>query len=195
MPMAMQVKLLRVLQERTLERLGSNQSIAINCRVIAATKVDLLALADQGLFRHDLYYRLNMAILPLPPLRDRREDIGLLFEHFALLAAARHERPALEPDSERLQAMLGWRWPGNVRELRNFADRCVLGLNSALPGQQAAPGIVPTSLVHTVEAVERALIVEALKRHHHNLTRAGQELGIAKSTLHDKIRKYGLLAS
>jgi two-component system C4-dicarboxylate transport response regulator DctD len=195
MPMAMQVKLLRVLQERTLERLGSNQSIAINCRVIAATKVDLLALADQGLFRHDLYYRLNMAILPLPPLRERREDIGLLFEHFALLAAARHERPALEPDSERLQAMLGWRWPGNVRELRNFADRCVLGLNSALPGQQAAPGIVPTSLVHTVEAVERALIVEALKRHHHNLTRAGQELGIAKSTLHDKIRKYGLLAS
>ncbi|EJC65736.1 response regulator with CheY-like receiver, AAA-type ATPase, and DNA-binding domains [Alcaligenes faecalis subsp. faecalis NCIB 8687] len=195
MPMAMQVKLLRVLQERTLERLGSNQSIAINCRVIAATKVDLLALADQGLFRHDLYYRLNMATLPLPPLRERREDIGLLFEHFALLAAARHDRPALEPDSERLQAMLGWHWPGNVRELRNFADRCVLGVNSALPGQQAAPGTVPTSLVHTVEAVERALIAEALKRHHHNLTRAGQELGIAKSTLHDKIRKYGLLAS
>ncbi|AYR19346.1 sigma-54-dependent transcriptional regulator [Alcaligenes faecalis] len=195
MPMAMQVKLLRVLQERTLERLGSNQSIAINCRVIAATKVDLLAQADQGQFRHDLYYRLNMATLPLPPLRERREDIGLLFEHFALLAAARHGRPALEPDSDRLQAMLAWHWPGNVRELRNFADRCVLGVNSALPGQQAAPATVPTSLVQTVEAVERALIVEALRRHQHNLTRAGQELGIAKSTLHDKIRKYGLSTS
>ncbi|WP_368934558.1 sigma-54-dependent transcriptional regulator [Alcaligenes faecalis] len=195
MPMAMQVKLLRVLQERTLERLGSNQSIAINCRVIAATKVDLLAQADQGQFRHDLYYRLNMATLPLPPLRERREDIGLLFEHFALLAAARHGRPALEPDSERLQAMLAWHWPGNVRELRNFADRCVLGVNSALPAQRAAPETVPSSLVQKVEAVERALIVEALRRHQHNLTRAGQELGIAKSTLHDKIRKYGLSAS
>ncbi|MGO3870308.1 MAG: sigma-54-dependent transcriptional regulator [Alcaligenes sp.] len=194
MPMAMQVKLLRVLQERTLERLGSNQSIAINCRVIAATKVDLLELADRGLFRHDLYYRLNMATLPLPPLRERREDIRLLFEHFALLAAARHGRKTLEPDSERLQRMLAWHWPGNVRELRNFADRCVLGVNTDLPGQQADTGKAATSLVQTVEAVERALIVEALRRHQYNLTRAGQELGIAKSTLHDKIRKYGLVS-
>ena len=133
MPLAMQIKLLRVLQERTLERLGSNTTIPIDCRVIAATKEDLLGLADQGRFRADLYYRLSVATVALPPLRERREDIPLLFQHFLLQAAARHGRPVPECDPACTHQLVGYRWPGNVRELRNVADRRVLGIESGAP--------------------------------------------------------------
>ncbi|MCB4359659.1 sigma-54-dependent transcriptional regulator [Quatrionicoccus australiensis] len=191
MPLAMQIKLLRVLQERTLERLGSNTTIAMDCRVIAATKTDLLELSAKGGFRTDLYYRLNVATLNLPPLRERREDIPLLFEHFLLLAAARHQRPVPEIPAARIQQLVGYAWPGNVRELRNVADRCVLGIESGSPpfGQPAADG--PTPLAATVDAFERALIADALRRHG-SLGRTAEALAVAKTTLHDKIRKYGL---
>ncbi|MEQ4617067.1 MAG: sigma-54 dependent transcriptional regulator [Corticimicrobacter sp.] len=192
MPMAMQVKLLRVLQERTLERLGSNESIPVDCRVVAATKVDLQELAERGQFRADLYYRLSVVTLPLPPLRERREDIGLLFEHFTLQAAARHGRPVLASDPERLRRMVAWHWPGNVRELRNVADRCVLGMEAGSPGQAAAGESGSKPLAQAVEAFERALIAEALRRNEGSLTRASAELGMPKTTLHDKIRKYSL---
>ncbi|AWK87725.1 sigma-54-dependent transcriptional regulator [Azospirillum thermophilum] len=192
MPMAMQIKFLRVLQERTLERLGSNTPVPVDCRVIAATKVDLGELAEQGRFRADLYYRLNVVTLPLPPLRDRREDIGLLFEQFALQAAARHGRPVPAPDPERMRRMMAYHWPGNVRELRNVADRCVLGIEGGFPpfGTTAVTG--PRPLAETVEAFERSLIAEALRRNAHSLARTAEDLQIPKTTLHDKIRKYGL---
>ncbi len=192
MPMPLQIKFLRVLQERSLERLGSNTPIPVDCRVIAATKVDLRELADRGLFRADLYYRLNVATLPLPPLRDRREDIALLFEQFATEAAARHGRPLPPPDAERLNRLMAYDWPGNVRELRNVADRCVLGIERGFPpfGAPAAPAARP--LAETVEAFERALIAEALRRNGNSLARTAEELQIAKTTLHDKIRKHGL---
>jgi two-component system C4-dicarboxylate transport response regulator DctD len=191
MPLAMQIKLLRVLQERTLERLGSNTTIPIDCRVIAATKTDLLELAAKGGFRNDLYYRLSVATLALPPLRERREDIPLLFEHFLLQAAARHQRPVPEMNAGRVRQLVGYAWPGNVRELRNVADRCVLGIESGSPpfGQPTPGG--PTPLSETVEAFERALIADALRRHG-SLGRTAEALVVAKTTLHDKIRKYGL---
>ncbi|WP_290124272.1 sigma 54-interacting transcriptional regulator, partial [Shigella flexneri] len=126
--MAVQVKLLRALQERTIERVGSNQQVAVDCRVIAASKVDLREASEQGRFRADLYYRLGVAFIELPPLRERREDIPLLFEHFTLQAAKRYGQPAPVPDTQALSALLGHAWPGNVRELRNVADRYVLGL-------------------------------------------------------------------
>lgn len=191
MPLAMQIKLLRVLQERTLERLGSNTLIPIDCRVIAATKTDLLELAARGGFRNDLYYRLSVATLTLPPLRERREDIPLLFEHFLLQAAARHQRPIPDTTAGRVQQLVGYHWPGNVRELRNVADRCVLGIESGSPpfGQAQTEG--PTPLAETVEAFERALIADALRRHG-SLSRTAEALAIAKTTLHDKIKKYGL---
>ena len=191
MPLPMQIKLLRVLQERTLERLGSNTTIPIDCRVIAATKDDLLELAARGGFRNDLYYRLSVATLALPPLRERREDIRLLFEQFLLQAAARHQRPVPELPAGRLQQLVGYHWPGNVRELRNVADRCVLGIESGSPpfGQTQADG--PTPLAETVEAFERALISDALRRHG-SLARTAEALVVAKTTLHDKIKKYGL---
>lgn len=191
MPLAMQIKLLRVLQERTLERLGSNTLIPIDCRVIAATKTDLVELAAKGGFRSDLYYRLSVATLDLPPLRERREDIPLLFEHFMLLGAARHQRPVPETTPGRIRQLVGYGWPGNIRELRNVADRCVLGIESGSPpfGQSQTDG--PTPLAETVEAFERALIVDALHRHG-SLGRTAEALVMAKTTLHDKIKKYGL---
>ena len=192
MPIAMQIKLLRVLQERTLERLGSNTPISIDCRVVAATKVDLRALAEQGLFRADLYYRLSVATLTLPPLRERREDIPLLFQHFVLQAAARHGRPLLASDPARTRTLIAYHWPGNVRELRNVADRCVLGIEYGAPpfGEPLADHPVP--LARSVEAFERALIADALQRHGGSLARSAEALGVAKTTLHDKIRKYAL---
>lgn len=192
MPMAMQIKLLRVLQERSLERLGSNTPIPVDCRVIAATKADLKELSDQGRFRADLYYRLNVATLPLPPLRERREDIPLLFEHFLLQAAARHERPAPAADPARMGPLLAYDWPGNVRELRNVADRCVLGIEAGVAPFTAESPAQKRSLAETVDSFERALITEALERNQGSLARTAEDLRIAKTTLHDKIRKYGL---
>jgi two-component system C4-dicarboxylate transport response regulator DctD len=192
MPIAMQVKLLRFLQERTLERLGSNTPIPVDCRVIAATKLDLRALAEQGLFRADLYYRLSVATVALPPLRERREDIPLLFQHFLMQAAARHGRPVPEIDQERMRQLMAYPWPGNVRELRNVADRYVLGIESGTPpfGEEHSDFIRP--LHETVEAFERSLIVDALQRTQGSLARSAEELCIPKTTLHDKIKKYGL---
>ncbi len=191
MPMAMQVKLLRVLQERTLERLGSNQTINVECRIIAATKVDLAELSEKGGFRADLYYRLNVATIPLPPLRDRPEDLGLLFAHFAAQAAASYDKPAPKFDSERLAMLMAYRWPGNVRELKNAADRWVLGVEGQLPSALIDSGAA-RPLAETMDAFERTLIAEALRRNGRSLARTAEELKMAKTTLFDKIRKHGL---
>lgn len=192
MPIAMQIKLLRVLQERSLERLGSNTSIPIDCRIVAATKEDLRALAEQGRFRADLYYRLSVATIMLPPLRERREDIPLLFEHFLLQAAARHGRPAPASDPACIHQLVGYHWPGNVRELRNVADRRVLGIENGAPPFGSGVDESPRPLAESVEAFERALIVDALRRHNGNLSRSAEALSIPKTTLHDKIRKHRL---
>ncbi len=192
MPISMQIKLLRVLQERTLERLGSNTSIAIDCRIVAATKEDLLSLSNQGRFRADLYYRLSVATVNLPPLRERREDIPLLFQHFLLQAAARHDRPVPVNDAGCISKLVGYQWPGNVRELRNVADRVVLGIECGAPPFGNEIDDRPRALAETVDAFERALIADALRNHHGSLARSAEALGVAKTTLHDKIRKYGL---
>ena len=192
MPMAMQIKLLRVLQERSLERLGSNTPIPIDCRVVAATKVDLKELSDQGRFRADLYYRLNVVTLPLPSLRERREDIPLLFEQFLLQGAARHQRALPDTEPDRLGRLIAYDWPGNVRELRNVADRCILGIEAGFPPFATEMPAGPRPLAETVAAFERALICDALARNDDSLARAATALGVAKTTLHDKIRKYRL---
>ncbi len=190
MPINLQIKLLRVLQEHSLERLGSNQPIAVDCRVIAATKADLAELGKRGEFRSDLYYRLNVVTLELPPLRERREDIALLFEHFLQLAALRFDRAVPELDRHTLAALMAHDWPGNVRELRNVAERFALGLpvfkKSGLT-DSTGPGFN-----EAVEAFERNLLAGALERHAGNLSQAAQALGLAKTTLFDKVKKYGL---
>ena len=189
MPLALQIKLLRVLQEHSLERLGSNQSIAVDCRVIAATKADLDELGRRGQFRSDLYYRLNVVSLELPPLRERREDIALLFEHFLQQSALRFDRPAPALDAQTLAALLAHDWPGNVRELRNVAERFALGL-PAFKGSGTELG--GPSFAEAVEAFERRLLAEALEHHAGNLSQASQALGMAKTTLFDKVKKYRL---
>lgn len=190
MPVPLQIKLLRVLQERTLERLGSNQSIAVDCRLIAATKADLDALSRQNQFRSDLYYRLNVVTLELPPLRERREDILELFQHFLQLAALRFDREPPELDAQTLSRLMSHDWPGNVRELRNVAERYALGLPAFK--KNGAATVVSLGFSEAVEAFERNLLTEALQRTAGNLSQASQELGMAKTTLFDKVKKYGL---
>jgi len=190
MPLPQQVKLLRVLQERTLERLGSNTPIPIDCRIVAATKSDLKQLGESGAFRSDLYYRLNVVSLELPPLRERREDIPLLFEYFLLQAQLRYDRtpPQLDPEDQAL--LLSHDWPGNVRELRNVAERFALGIKSPLLPEEPSSSV--PSLAQRVEDFERVLIAEAMRRHEGNLSRASEALNMPKTTLFDKIKKYRL---
>ena len=193
MPMSFQVKLLRVLQERKVERLGSNDEIAVDVRVIAATKSDLRQLSEQQLFRSDLHYRLNVAVLRLPPLRERREDIPLLFEHFVLQAAARHGREPEPLSAAMSQQLMSHDWPGNVRELRNVAERFVLGLadDSLLTtGETQA-----LTLAQQMDQVEKVLIERALKRHQGRMSVTCEALGIARKTLYDKIARLHIDAS
>jgi len=198
MPMAVQIKLLRALQERSIERIGSNKAIAFDCRVVAASKDDLKALSDQQKFRADLYYRIGVAFIELPPLRERREDIPLLFEHFTLLAASRYERAAPLLSSAQLADLMAYAWPGNVRELRNVADRFVLGLlgdklTQARGGVERGNGL-PHGLPQQVEHFERTVIVEELRRHKGDQPATAAALGIARQTLYDKLRKFGIAA-
>jgi two-component system C4-dicarboxylate transport response regulator DctD len=194
MPMAVQIKFLRALQERSIERIGSNKAIHVDCRVIAAAKDDLKVLSDQQKFRSDLYYRIGVAFIELPPLRERREDIPLLFEHFTLLAASRHQRTAPLLNRSQLAELMAHAWPGNVRELRNVADRFVLGLfrdslTSATGGHDMLTG-----LPQQVEHFERTMITEELRRNHGDVLRTATTLGLPKQTLYDKLRKLQISA-
>ncbi len=188
MPMALQVKLLRTLQERQFERLGSNELLPMDCRVIAATKSDLLALAREQQFRSDLYYRLSVVLLEIPPLRERREDIPLLFSHFLLQAALRYDRPVPQVGGEQMQALMAHAWPGNVRELRNAADRYVLGLAEPVQGDAGAT----RSLDEQVAQFEKHLIQEALAASAGRAAAASELLRLPKKTLYDRMRRLGL---
>jgi two-component system, NtrC family, C4-dicarboxylate transport response regulator DctD len=188
----MQVKLLRVLEERRLERLGSNEVIAVDVRIIAASKPNLLELVDLGHFRRDLLYRLNVAVIDLPPLRERKEDIALLFEHFVLDAARRHNRPAAVLTTAQLDELLSHDWPGNVRELRNIAYRFVLGLLDESTGVLRSRSARLATLNEQIDRFEQVLIEDALAEHRGNAEAASRSLGIPKRTLYDKLRKFGL---
>jgi two-component system C4-dicarboxylate transport response regulator DctD len=190
--MSLQVKMLRVLQERYVERLGSNNPVPVDVRVIAAAKVDLKDWSDQGKFRSDLYYRLNLIVLNLPPLRERREDIPLLFEHFMLGAAARYKRSAPTVPGPLMQSLMAHDWPGNVRELRNIAERFVLGLSSGADGLLAARNAAPVPLADQVGAFERAVIEQELRKASGSIVDVSAVLGVPKQTLYYKMQKYGL---
>ncbi|MNI21181.1 C4-dicarboxylate transport transcriptional regulatory protein DctD [compost metagenome] len=198
MSLDVQVKLLRLLQERVVERLGGNQLIPLDIRIIAATKEDLRQSADQGRFRADLYYRLNVAPLRIPPLRERGEDALVLFQHFADEASARHGLPPHELQPGQRALLLRHTWPGNVRELQNAAERFALGLELALDNHPAdgAPGtpveMVSGGLSEQVENFEKSLIAAELARSHSSVRSLAEALGIPRKTLHDKLRKHGL---
>ncbi len=193
MSLDVQVKLLRLLQERKVERLGSNQQIELDIRVIAATKEDLRVAADQGRFRADLYYRLNVAPLRIPPLRERGDDVLLLFHHFCDAAAMRHDLPLRSAEPADRRALLAHGWPGNVRELQNAAERFALGLDLGLGIElPASCGEDEGGLAMRVEAFERRLITEEMARGHTSLRSLAEALGVPRKTLHDKLRKHGL---
>ncbi|BCV50185.1 sigma-54-dependent transcriptional regulator [Shewanella algae] len=194
-PMALQVKLLRVLEDRRVERLGSNKSIALDIRVIAATKVDLKELCRQGSFREDLFYRLNLVTVAIPPLRERREDIPLLFLHFARIASARYHKALIALGGEQQARLSTHEWPGNVRELRNLAERYVLlGAEAAFTGAIGSSDSLQSgmSLTQRVEFFERLLIEEALAHNKGSIKLTMEQLELPRKTLYDKMRKYGL---
>ncbi len=186
-----QVKVLRVLDDQEINRLGSSEPIRVNFRVVAATKTDLQTATKEGAFREDLYYRLNVAALRIPPLRDRREDIPLLFEHFAQERATLHRRALPELSQGDLQALFAHEWPGNVRELRNIVERFVLGLGEIgqlLNSQQQEVQTLPDQ----VAGFESAVIARALADNGGRVQGTADALGIPQRTLNEKMRKYGL---
>ncbi|MFN3579367.1 MAG: sigma-54-dependent transcriptional regulator [Pseudomonas sp.] len=195
MPLALQVKLLRVLEERKVERLGSNQQISVDVRIVAATKSDLKAQSDAGEFRSDLFYRLNVVQIQIPPLRERKQDVPMLFHHFALIAASRYDRESIPLYASQAAALMQHDWPGNVRELRNLAERYVLMGASALesaPDGGPAPVGGQQTLVEMLDAYEQSLISTTLQACHGSIKAVMMRLGLPRKTLYDKMKRHGL---
>src|SRR3954447_25743145 len=192
MPLSAQVKLLRALQDRSIERVGSNKAVAVDCRVVAASKANLFELSENKLFRADLYYRLGVAFIELPPLRERREDIPILFEHFTLDAAKRFERDAPIVGEQTMSLLLSYSWPGNVRELRNVADRFVLGVLDRKVLDRSGAAASELSLPRQLENIERSIIEDALRRKLGDVPATAALLSIPKQTLYDKIKRLSV---
>jgi transcriptional regulator with PAS, ATPase and Fis domain len=200
---ATQVKLLRVLEERSFRRLGGNEEIRVDVRVLAATNRDPKEALDEGKLREDLYYRLNVFTLELPPLRERLDDVRLLVESFIQDFNARDGKSLRGIDKEAVTALESYRWPGNVRELRNVVERAVI----VARGDELTRRDLPASVTEprrkksdsdgvelpvgtTVEQAEKNLILKTLEATGQNKTRAAEILGISLKTLHNKVKKY-----
>lgn len=195
MPIKLQIKLLRVLQDRVVVRLGSNTEHTIDVRVISATKEDLRQASLKGTFREDLFYRLNVLTLDIPPLRERREDVPLLFQHFVDAAAQRFKREAPPVEPSLIAGLLTYAWPGNVRELQNMALRFALGLGVDIDERTCdkpddAP--LPMPLADQLACIERQIIAETLERTGHTMKATYEALGVSRKTLYDKMKRYGL---
>jgi two-component system C4-dicarboxylate transport response regulator DctD len=191
MPADLQAKFLRVLQERTITRLGSNESVPLDVRFIATSKVDLAAEVSAGRFRADLFYRLNVVTIRVPSLSQRRADIPLLFLHLVREACARYGRDEIEVTPDVMSEIGERDWPGNVRELRNAADRLALGLDTGL---DSAVSLNESSrrLADKVAAYEKQLIANAINAHGGALKPVYEQLGISRKTLYEKMQKHGL---
>ncbi len=204
----LQVKLLRVLQERRFERVGGSEEIEVDIRVVSATNKDLPAMVREGSFREDLYYRLNVVHIPLPALRERREDIPLLVAHFAEKSCRDNGTASKTFGNEALNYLTGYEWPGNIRQLQNVVERSivlapgdVIGLDDLPPEIRdeeaqfkSAVDLLPVQLdlAGTLERIEAALIRRALVRAEFVQTRAAELLDISKSLLQYKLKKYGI---
>jgi len=196
MPTDLQIKLLRVLQDRRVVPLGANDEIEIDVRILAATKEDLSALSDSGSFRKDLYYRLDVLTLHVPPLRQRRDDIPLLFQQFVNQACDRYKKPSATVRPEKLSEVMRHDWPGNVRELQNAALRHALGADgtAGLEDSGEKPAGQACGLAAQMDAVEKRLIETALAEQGNSLKRTYEALGVSRKTLYDKMKKHGISA-
>jgi DNA-binding NtrC family response regulator len=209
MPLAMQAKLLRVLQEREIERVGGSETLRVDVRVVAATNRDLVAACNTGQFRADLYDRLNVVPLELPPLRARRDDIPQLAAHFITLAARANNRPGVTFLPAALDVLSRHSYPGNVRELRNLIERLVIlapddrvdagDVERALgmSGSPGAAGLYRPGVPFRVlaEEAERTILEEALAHHGSQMAATARALGLERSHLYKKARALGLRGS
>ena len=202
-PASIQVKLLRILQEREFERLGSNKTIHTDVRVIAATNQDLRAALEQGTFREDLYYRLNVVPISIPPLRSRREDIPFLAEHFVKALAAENGSPVESITEAAIKKLVEYHWPGNVRELQNVIERSlVLASGTQLdaddikleaisrPRAQTGDHLLPEGM--TLDEYEQSIIRDALQRADGNKSQAARLLGLTRNALRYRLTQMGL---
>jgi two-component system response regulator HydG len=205
MPLSMQVKLLRVLQEREFTRVGGDAPVKVDVRLIAATNRHLPDLIAAGGFREDLYYRLNVVGLSLPPLRARREDIALLVQHFLESFARRNRKPIKGVTPQAMDRLIRYRWPGNVRELMNAVERAVVLARAdylsaedfaLIPGDEppARPAAIAGGTGHlSLEEIEKATILDMLEASGGNKSEAARRLGITRRTLHKKLKSYGVM--
>lgn len=190
MPLDLQARLLRVIEDRVIVRLGSNEPIPLDIRFIATSKIELEEEVAAGRFRADLFYRLNVVTLKVPPLSARREDVPILFLQLLREAAGRYRREPVEPPVHVNEAIARRDWPGNVRELRNAADRYVLGLGvDGVDTEEEEEGL---SLPERVARYERSVIASALQAHGGALKPVYEELGISRKTLYEKMQRYRL---
>jgi transcriptional regulator with PAS, ATPase and Fis domain len=206
MSMETQSKILRVLQDRKFMHLGGVQEIQVDVRIIAATNVDLRQMVREGKFREDLFYRLNVISLDLPPLRQRREDIPLLVQHFLQKYSEENERPRRRISTEALRPLVSYNWPGNVRELENTIERAVVlssdsdigvdllpdhivGRGNSIAALDAATG---ASLFSIMEDCERRIIVDMLEKSGWNQTEAAERFHVPLSTLNQKIKRLAI---
>ncbi|MGH7822306.1 MAG: sigma-54 interaction domain-containing protein, partial [Candidatus Binatia bacterium] len=210
MPLETQAKLLRAIQEKEFERVGGNQPIRVDVRLIAATNQDLEAQTAAGRFREDLYYRLKVVELVIPPLSERREDIPLLVDHFLAEAAQRFGRPRKPLTEAAFRACVGHSWKGNVRELRSAIEQALLLapgseigeadlFGHGAPEPERAPGEPTNGPVsfreakeRFVESFEREFLLRALRRHGGNITRAAEEIGMYRQNFQQKMRELGI---
>lgn len=202
-PLASQAKLLRVLENLKVNPVGSNEERSVDVRVIAATSRNLTELVANGTFRADLFYRLNVVTIQLPPLRERREDLPILIEAFVKESCERHDRPPLTFAPELEQFLTSYDWPGNVRQLRNTIENMIVmcrgeslsvhDLPAYLSGNPMAPSISPAaSAAGSLHDMERTAILSALDRFHGNRTRAAEALGVSVRTLQRKLKAWGV---
>jgi two-component system, NtrC family, response regulator HydG len=198
-PLSVQAKILRAIQEKEIRRVGGTQTIHVDVRVIAATNLDLQKAVNDGRFREDLYYRLNVIPIHLPSLRERREDIPLLVDHFIRLVNRKRRKPTVGGISrEALDLLAEYHWPGNIRELQNVIERALVIEEkstiqpSSLPQHIRDKNLKKISERESLADVEKAHIKKVLESQQHNISQAARTLGIDRKTLYDKIRKYGL---
>lgn len=201
LPLHLQPKLLTVLEQRKVTPVGANQPIPVDIRVIAATNMTPAMLRDERQFRQDLLFRLNTVEIDLPPLRDRREDVPALIDHYLTLYAERYKRPRPELSPQALGALVAHDWPGNVRALRHAVERAVilagdgpLETDAFALAPAAAPRVTAEPAVSdlNLDRVERRLVEEALKKHGYNISSAAHELGLSRAALYRRMEKHGL---
>ncbi len=202
MPISMQVKLLRVLQEKTFERLGGTETLAVDVRIVAATNQDLSTAIAKGTFREDLYYRLNVMRINLPPLRGRKEDIPLLVNHFLGKFDPSFSKKI---SSEAMKVLSHYQWPGNIRELQNVVERSLI----VCQGSEIQPAHLPKEMIEgipdtpgpilnlpehglSLDELEKYLIIKALEKHNNNQTQSAKYLGISRPTLLYRLQKHGI---